>query len=94
MSGTAPGTRRPARRPLRGVRHGARGVRHGAPRRPSVARALAAQPAEVARYRAGEKKLLGVLVGAAMREARGAADAAAVRQVLLEKLGEPAVPRP
>jgi glutaminyl-tRNA synthetase len=60
----------------------------------AVARALAAQPAEVARYRAGEKKLLGVLVGAAMREARGAADAAAVRQVLLEKLGEPAVPRP
>ena len=53
----------------------------------AVDRALAAQAAEVARYRAGEKKLLGVLLGAAMREARGAADAAAVRQVLLGKLG-------
>jgi glutaminyl-tRNA synthetase len=53
----------------------------------AVARALAAQPAEVARYRAGEKKLLGVLLGAAMREARGSADAAAVRQALLAALG-------
>jgi Asp-tRNA(Asn)/Glu-tRNA(Gln) amidotransferase B subunit len=55
----------------------------------AVDRALAAQAAEVARYRAGERKLLGVLLGAAMREARGAADAGAVRQVLLERLGEP-----
>ncbi len=53
----------------------------------AVERALAAQPAEVARYRAGEKKLLGVLLGAAMREARGSADAAAVRAALLAKLG-------
>ena len=53
----------------------------------AVDRALAAQAAEVTRYRAGEKKLLGVLLGAAMREARGAADVAAVRKVLLEKLG-------
>jgi glutaminyl-tRNA synthetase len=53
----------------------------------AVERALAAQAAEVARYRAGEKKLLGVLLGAAMREARGAADAATVRKVLLERLG-------
>jgi len=53
----------------------------------AVERALAACAAEVVRYRAGEKKLLGVLLGAAMREARGAADAAAVRKALLEKLG-------
>ena len=53
----------------------------------AVERALAAQAAEVARYRAGEKKLLGVLLGAAMREARGAADAATVRKALLERLG-------
>ncbi len=45
------------------------------------------QAAEVARYRAGEKKLFGVLIGAAMRETQGAADAATVRQVLTEKLG-------
>jgi glutaminyl-tRNA synthetase len=53
----------------------------------AVARALAAQPAEMARYRAGEKKLLGVLLGAAMREAKGSAEAAAVRQELLKQLG-------
>jgi glutaminyl-tRNA synthetase len=52
----------------------------------AVERALAAQAAEVARYRAGEKKLLGVLLGAAMREARGSADAATVRKALLERL--------
>jgi Asp-tRNA(Asn)/Glu-tRNA(Gln) amidotransferase B subunit len=51
----------------------------------AVDRALAAQAAEVARYRAGEKKLFGVLVGAAMREAKGA-DAALVRRILTEKL--------
>jgi hypothetical protein len=50
-------------------------------------RALASRPAEVARYRAGEKKLLGVLLGAAMRETGGAADAAAVRKLLQERLG-------
>jgi glutaminyl-tRNA synthetase len=52
----------------------------------AVDRALAAQAAEVARYRAGEKKLFGLLVGAAMREAKGA-DAALVRKLLGEKLG-------
>ena len=53
----------------------------------AVDRALAAQAPEVARYRAGEKKLLGVLLGAAMRQAQGAADAALVRELLLERLG-------
>jgi Glu-tRNA(Gln) amidotransferase subunit E-like FAD-binding protein len=52
----------------------------------AVARALAAQAAEVARYRAGEKKLFGVLLGAAMRETQGKADAAVVRKVLQEHL--------
>jgi Asp-tRNA(Asn)/Glu-tRNA(Gln) amidotransferase B subunit len=52
----------------------------------AIDRALAAAAAEVARYRAGEKKLLGVILGAAMREARGA-DAAAVRRRLTERLG-------
>ncbi|ABS25471.1 glutamine--tRNA ligase/YqeY domain fusion protein [Anaeromyxobacter sp. Fw109-5] len=52
----------------------------------AVARALEARRAEADRYRAGEKKLFGVLVGAAMRETGGAADAALVRQVLEEKL--------
>jgi glutaminyl-tRNA synthetase len=52
----------------------------------AVDRALAGQAAEVARYRAGEKKLFGLLVGAAMREAKGA-DAGLVRKILSEKLG-------
>ncbi len=52
----------------------------------AVGRALAAKSAEVARYRAGEKKLFGVLVGAAMKEAAGTADAALVRKVLEERL--------
>jgi glutaminyl-tRNA synthetase len=46
---------------------------------------LNAHPAEVARYRAGEHKLIGVFVGAALRHLKGA-DAAAVRQAILTKL--------
>jgi glutaminyl-tRNA synthetase len=53
----------------------------------AVARVLAAQAAEVARYRAGEKKLLGFLLGAAMRETQGKADPAALRRAIQEALG-------
>jgi len=53
----------------------------------AVAQVLEAHAAEVARYRAGEKKLFGVLLGAAMRQTQGAADAAVVRQLLQERLG-------
>jgi glutaminyl-tRNA synthetase len=52
-----------------------------------VDRALAANAREVERWRDGEKKLFGFLLGAAMRETQGAADAALVRQVLEERLG-------
>ncbi|HEX9242293.1 MAG TPA: glutamine--tRNA ligase/YqeY domain fusion protein [Anaeromyxobacter sp.] len=52
----------------------------------AVAKALAAHAREAERYRAGEKKLFGVLVGAAMKATGGAADAALVRKVLEEKL--------
>jgi glutaminyl-tRNA synthetase len=52
----------------------------------AVAKALAAHAKEAERYRAGEKKLFGVLVGAAMKAAGGAADAALVRKVLEEQL--------
>ena len=55
----------------------------------AVGRVLAARKAEADRYRAGEKKLLGVLLGAAMRETQGAADAAAVREVLVRRLAAP-----
>jgi len=47
---------------------------------------LTALPSETARYRAGEQKLFGVLLGAAMTRLRGAADAADVRQALQQKL--------
>jgi glutaminyl-tRNA synthetase len=53
----------------------------------AVARVLAAQAAEVARYRSGEKKLLGFLLGAAMRETQGKADPSVLRKALQEALG-------
>jgi glutaminyl-tRNA synthetase len=53
----------------------------------AISRALAARKAEADRYRAGEKKLFGVLLGAVMRETGGAADPALVRRLLDEKLG-------
>jgi Asp-tRNA(Asn)/Glu-tRNA(Gln) amidotransferase B subunit len=52
----------------------------------AIGRVLEKNAAEVTRYRAGEKKLFGALMGAVMREVQGA-DAAAVRQALTEKLG-------
>jgi glutaminyl-tRNA synthetase len=52
----------------------------------AVARTLAARKSEADRYRAGEKKLLGVLLGAVMRETGGAADPATVRELLEERL--------
>ncbi len=52
----------------------------------ALERALAAQPRELERYQAGEKKLFGVLLGAVMKELQGKADAALVRQVLQERL--------
>ena len=58
----------------------------------AVGEALAAHAAEVARYRGGEKKLLGVLLGAAMRRLQGAADAATVREVLVAALERPPGP--
>ncbi|HUH13860.1 MAG TPA: glutamine--tRNA ligase/YqeY domain fusion protein [Longimicrobiales bacterium] len=48
---------------------------------------LAANADEVARYRAGETKLLGFLVGEVMKRTRGRADAKVVAEVLRERLG-------
>ena len=53
----------------------------------AVGRVLEARAPEVARYRAGEKKLLGFLLGVAMKETQGSADPALVRAVLQEQLG-------
>ncbi|HEX5632452.1 MAG TPA: Asp-tRNA(Asn)/Glu-tRNA(Gln) amidotransferase GatCAB subunit B, partial [Gemmatimonadales bacterium] len=48
---------------------------------------LAAHAAEVARYRAGEAKLIGFFVGQVMKRSKGQADAKAVQPLLLARLG-------
>ena len=49
--------------------------------------AFAEHPAEAARYRAGERKLQGVLVGAVMKKSRGRADPKRVNQLLADRIG-------
>ena len=51
-----------------------------------VTEVLAAHPGEVARYRAGETKLLGFLVGQVMKKSQGKADPKGVQPVLLKAL--------
>ncbi len=51
-----------------------------------VVEVLAANPGEVARYRAGETKLMGFFVGQVMKRSGGKADPKGVQPVLLEKL--------
>jgi len=48
---------------------------------------LAEHPAEAERFRAGEKKLLGVLVGMVMKKSKGRADPRRVNQLLSERAG-------
>ena len=55
--------------------------------RPAVAGTLAAHADEVARYRAGEARLLGFLTGQAMRRAGKGADAQTVQALLRDALG-------
>ena len=52
----------------------------------AVSAALDANPDEVARFRAGEARLLGFLTGQAMRRAGKGADARRVQQILRERL--------
>jgi Asp-tRNA(Asn)/Glu-tRNA(Gln) amidotransferase B subunit len=47
---------------------------------------IAASPAEVARFRSGETKLLGFLVGQVMKRSQGKADPKGVQPVLLRRL--------
>jgi len=53
-----------------------------------IATVLAAHPEPVAQYRAGEQKVLGFLVGQAMRATQGKANAQVVRELLLVELGK------
>jgi len=48
---------------------------------------LTAHPAEVERYRKGEKKLIGFFVGQVMKKSQGKADPKGVQPVLVSKLG-------
>ncbi|MDE3171741.1 MAG: Asp-tRNA(Asn)/Glu-tRNA(Gln) amidotransferase subunit GatB [Gemmatimonadota bacterium] len=48
---------------------------------------IAAMPAEAERFRHGEKKLQGVLIGAVMKKSKGSADPKRVAQLLAERLG-------
>ena len=48
---------------------------------------VAAHPAEVARYRGGETKLMGFFVGQVMKRSGGKADPKGVQPVLQERLG-------
>jgi len=53
----------------------------------AVDRVLAASPAEVERYRGGNKKLMGFFVGRVMKETQGKANPAVVNALLAKKLG-------
>ena len=50
---------------------------------------IEAHPAEVARYRDGEAKLLGFLTGQVMKQSRGKADPKAVQPMLVQRLETP-----
>jgi aspartyl-tRNA(Asn)/glutamyl-tRNA(Gln) amidotransferase subunit B len=51
-----------------------------------VDKVLAANPAEVERFKAGEKKLQGFFVGQVMKESKGQADPAAINKLIIERL--------
>ncbi|HET8540256.1 MAG TPA: Asp-tRNA(Asn)/Glu-tRNA(Gln) amidotransferase subunit GatB [Anaeromyxobacter sp.] len=53
----------------------------------AVDRVLAASPAEVERYRGGNRKLMGFFVGQVMKETKGKANPAVVNALLARKLG-------
>ncbi len=63
-------------------------VRDDAALAPEVDAVLAAHQDEVARYRAGEHRLLGFLIGQVMRRVGKGGDAQAVRSLLQVRLGE------
>lgn len=54
----------------------------------AVDKVVAANPAEVASYRAGKKKLLSFFMGQVMRETRGKANPGVVNELLKKKLGD------
>ncbi len=61
-------------------RHSEVGINH------IIEKILAENPAEVARYKKGETKLLGFFVGTVMKETKGSADPQLINSILKEKL--------
>jgi aspartyl-tRNA(Asn)/glutamyl-tRNA(Gln) amidotransferase subunit B len=55
----------------------------------AVDRAIAANAAVADKIRAGKVSAAGALIGAVMKEMRGQADAARVRELILERLADP-----
>jgi aspartyl-tRNA(Asn)/glutamyl-tRNA(Gln) amidotransferase subunit B len=53
----------------------------------AVEKAIAANPASLADFKAGKQKALGALVGAVMKETQGKANPKIVNEILLKKLG-------
>ena len=53
----------------------------------AVDRAIAAQPGAAEKIRGGKPQAAGALIGAVMKEMRGSADAARVRELVLERVG-------
>jgi aspartyl-tRNA(Asn)/glutamyl-tRNA(Gln) amidotransferase subunit B len=63
-------------------------VSDGATLGAAVDAAIAAHPDAAAKVREGRTAAVGALIGAVMKDLRGQADAAAVRALLLERLGQ------
>ena len=55
----------------------------------AVERAIAANPEVAEKVRSGKTAAVGALIGAVMKDLRGQADAAKVRELLLERLAQP-----
>ena len=60
----------------------------------AVDAAIAANPDVAEKVRGGKVQAVGALVGAVMKTTRGKADAARVRELILERLSSPSRPRP
>lgn len=68
--------------------HGLGVVRDDAPIVAAIEQVLAGDPEQVARYRAGERKLVGYFMGSVMRRLSGQGDPGVVRRHLLERLDD------
>jgi aspartyl-tRNA(Asn)/glutamyl-tRNA(Gln) amidotransferase subunit B len=68
-------------------REGLRQVSDASTLEPAIDKVIAANPQQVADFRAGKEKILGFLVGQVMKETGGKANPAMIQQLLRRKLG-------